>query len=41
MIGHIGDGLYGSNDPTNSVRALICNVTSMLADRRLLFTVYR
>jgi len=40
MIGHIGDGFYGSNDPTNSVRALISNVTSMLADRRLLFTVY-
>ena len=21
-IGHIGDGFYGSNDPTNSVKAL-------------------
>jgi len=22
IIGHIGDGFYGSNDPTNSVKAL-------------------
>ena len=22
FIGHIGDGFYGSNDPTNSVKAL-------------------